>query len=410
MSLVGSWVALSCLVAPALAQDPVPPAEAKAEKPAEPKWYEVLKVRGYTQLRYDDLPTADENDALVNGQGDRYIGEGVGFGIRRARLILQGDVHPRMSIYLQLDLASVVSDNYHVPQMRDWYFDLFLTKDKSLRLRPGQSKIPFGFENLQSSQNRLPLDRADALNSAVKDERDLGVFAYWAPPDVRKRFKALVDDGLKGSGDYGVVGLGAYNGQTANKFDENGNFHVVGRLTYPLELGSQVVEAGASAYTGLYRVSTEAEEDGTEYALTDEDGDVLDRRVAAHVVLYPKPLGLVAEYTIGEGPAQTDGGPPRIGSEPLSGGYVQAMVKIDRVGGTVALLPFVRAQLYDGGRKHETNAPLYSIRELELGAEWQIVKPVEVTLSYALAERTSPDFPYRQEQGHLFRSQLQLNY
>jgi hypothetical protein len=53
---------------------------------------------------------------------------------------------------------------------------------------------------MQSSQNRLPLDRNDALNSAVSNERDLGVFFYWAPQKTRKLFSSLVSDGLKGSG------------------------------------------------------------------------------------------------------------------------------------------------------------------------------------------------------------------
>jgi hypothetical protein len=44
---------------------------------------------------------------------------------------------------------------------------------KEYRVRIGQSKVPYGFENLQSSQNRLTLDRNDALNSAVVNERDL---------------------------------------------------------------------------------------------------------------------------------------------------------------------------------------------------------------------------------------------
>jgi hypothetical protein len=48
---------------------------------------------------------------------------------------------------------------------------------KEFRVRVGQSKVPF-FENLQSSQNRLTLDRNDALNSAVANERDLAFF-YW---------------------------------------------------------------------------------------------------------------------------------------------------------------------------------------------------------------------------------------
>jgi hypothetical protein len=71
-------------------------------------------------------------------------------------------------------------------------------------VRVGQSKVPFGFENLQSSQNRLTLDRNDALNSAVANERDLGAFFYWAPSKIRERFAMLVKDGYKGSGDYGV--------------------------------------------------------------------------------------------------------------------------------------------------------------------------------------------------------------
>jgi phosphate-selective porin len=74
---------------------------------------------------------------------------------------------------------------------------------KEFRLRVGQSKVPFGFENLQSSQNRLTLDRNDALNSAVANERDLGAFFYW-PSKIRERFAMLVKDGYKGSGDYGV--------------------------------------------------------------------------------------------------------------------------------------------------------------------------------------------------------------
>lgn len=76
--------------------------------------------------------------------------------------------------------------------------------------------MPFGFENMQSSQNRLPLDRNDAMNSAVSNERDLGVFIYWAPVDKRKLFSRLVSDGVKGSGDDGIFAFGAYNGQTAN--------------------------------------------------------------------------------------------------------------------------------------------------------------------------------------------------
>jgi hypothetical protein len=418
---------LSCLAAllvltsaglPALARaqppEPVPEAEpvpAPAPEPkADPKWYDLLKLRGYTQFRYDNLPSFDVNPDLRNSQGDRYIGDEQGFGIRRARVILFGDVHPRVSVYLQTDFASVVDSTLHVPTVRDWYADIFVTPGKEVRFRVGQSKVPFGFENLQSSQNRLALDRGDPLNSALKDERDLGVFLYAAPKETRKLFKQLVDENLKGSGDYGVVALGIYNGQTANRPDNNGNFHVVGRLTYPFEVGSQVLEIGAAAYTGKYRVSTEDEDDGTVYTVADPDGDLVDRRAEVSFVWYPKPFGLQAEYNLGEGPSQGDPDDTVIDSRPLSGGYVQAMVKIDEPFDTVSLIPYVRAMTYDGGKKFETNAPRYHVREVEGGVEWQIAKALETTLVYAVSERTSPSYPYDLQQGHLFRAQVQVNY
>jgi hypothetical protein len=86
-------------------------------------------------------------------------------------------------------------------------------------VRVGQSKVLFGFENLQSSQNRLTLDRNDALNSAVANERDLGVLLL-APSKIRERFAMLVKDGYKGSGDYGVFAFGV---QWSNLHRTEGN-------------------------------------------------------------------------------------------------------------------------------------------------------------------------------------------
>ena len=122
-------------------------------------------------------------------------------------------------------------------QLRDAYADIAFTKDHEYRIRPGQSKVPFGWENLQSSQNRLALDRNDALNSAVPSERDLGIFAYYTPVSVQKLWKDLTKKGLKTSGDYGVLGFGIYNGQgIVNKAELNDNLYVVAHSTYPLDL------------------------------------------------------------------------------------------------------------------------------------------------------------------------------
>jgi hypothetical protein len=440
---ISTWRALECVVAllrfvfvvvlcglagvaavPARAEAPAAVAlpggatEAAATKaPAEAtpanagsNWYDKLKIRGYTQIRYNGFPTFNSNDKLVNAQGDRSIGGGSGFLIRRARGILYGDVHPQLSVYLQTDFASSIDSQTHIAIVRDWYADIFLTPKKTWRVRVGQSKVPYGFENLQSSQNRLPLDRGDPLNSAVKDERDLGAFLYWAPEHARQLFKSLVDDGLKGSGDYGVFALGVYNGQTANRFDNNNNLHAVARFTWPMEIGNQIIEAGVGGYMGKYRVSVAAV-DGVKTTTTGPDNDLMDRRAAATFVLYPKPLGFVAEYTVGEGPQQSKNNPSLVGVHGLHGGYAQTMFKIDRPFlDTEALIPYVRAQYYRGGKKFETNAPRYVINEVEFGAEWQVWKALEIVAAYMVSDRTSSKAPYDREQGHVGRMQLQFNY
>lgn len=104
-------------------------------------------------------------------------------------------------MYIQPDFAS---GGQNFAQIRDAYFDLGLDEKQEFRLRIGQSKVPFGFENLQESQNRIPLDRNDGLNSAVLNERDIGVFFYYALVEIRERIKYLVSSGLKGFGDYGM--------------------------------------------------------------------------------------------------------------------------------------------------------------------------------------------------------------
>lgn len=389
-----------------LAQPPAPePAAAPAAK--KEHFFDHINVRGYTQLRYNQLLA--NNERLVNLQGDRSMGQNAGVLVRRARLVLSGDIHPYVAAYLQTDAAASSGDNLHYVQVRDWYFDVFLDADREFRFRVGQSKVPYGFENPQSSQNRLTLDRSDALNSALAGERDLGVFFYYAPKAVRKTLRHLLDAGLKGSGDYGMLGLGVYEGQTINLSDTNESKHVVARLAVPFAIGGQYLELGLSGYTGKYVVRTDAG------ILSAPDG-VRDARAAAHFVLYPQPFGLQLEYNVGDGPqlavleqaTGADGEPSYPGlvqRRRLHGGYALASLKL----GTV--MPFVRAMYYKGGKKHERNAPYYDVRELEAGIEWQLIEAIEVTGAFTVAERTDGGrIPYRQEDGHLLRLQIQFNY
>ena len=131
------------------------------DQQAKKKWYERLSIRGYAQFRINDV-TAEEG-APAQHVGDRSVGDNQSFLIRRARLIVSGDVSDHLYVYLQPDFASAVPgslDSNQFCQIRDWYGDVYLDSNKVYRIRVGQSKIPFGWENLQSSSNRLPLDRS----------------------------------------------------------------------------------------------------------------------------------------------------------------------------------------------------------------------------------------------------------
>jgi hypothetical protein len=204
-------------------------------------------------------------------------------------------------MYIQSDLASSAGNTQHYAQLRDLYFDVALDQKKEFRIRVGQSKVPFGFENLQSSQNRLSLDRNDPLNSAVANERDLGAFFFWAPEHIRKRFNHLVSSGLKGSGDYGVFAAGLYNGQTANRPEANNNLHTLARFSYPFELkNGQFIEAGISGYTGQYTVGRDQRSPATQGPEIFQD-----KRLAASFVLYPQPFGFQAEYNADADPCST---------------------------------------------------------------------------------------------------------
>ena len=370
------------------------------------KWYDKISIRGYTQIRYSYIT----DDKKLVSEYDSSIGNNTGFLIRRARLVISGDITDWLSIYIQPDFgATAGTGNNNFAQLRDAYADIFLTADKEWRIRGGLSKVPFGFETLQSSQQRLALDRSDGINSAVNGERDLGFFLYYTPVETRKVFKRLVDTGLKGSGDYGVLGIGVYNGQTINVSDRNDDKHVVLHATYPFELPyGQVMQIGADAYRGVFNVTC-----GAPVPLTGGlcaagaapvSRNVLDERVGVHFVLYPQPFGLQVEWNWGRGP-ELNAAQTAIQEGSLQGGYVQAMYKWNDA------IPYVRWQEYNGGKKHRTNSPFNVVREVELGLEYQFGKALELTVAYAWSKRTDTiNAPYNIQDGQILRTQLQWNF
>lgn len=386
-----------------------PGTEIKLE-PAKPSsistnWSDKIQIRGYMQVRYNRL--LETNPNLGCSQCDRSWGNNGGLFLRRMRIIFYGQISKRVYFYVQPDFASSASsENLHFAQIRDAYFDLGLDNNNEYRLRIGQSKIPYGFENMQSSQNRLPLDRNDALNSAVLNERDMGVFFYWAPKSTRKLFSSLVRDGLKGSGDYGVFAFGFYNGQTANKPELNNNPHIVSRIAYPIKIKNQIIEPALQAYTGQWVL---AKSSLSENVKVNENATYLDQRVAASFVVYPQPLGIMAEYNIGKGPEfnkHTDS----IETRDLRGGYITLNYRI--VANEQQIFPFIRMQHYSGGKKFETDARSYSVNEYEFGVEWQPNNSFELVVMYTHSLRRYEDFVRQNnfQQGNLLRIQAQMNF
>lgn len=366
-------------------------------------WYDKIQVRGYVQVRYNRL--FETNPDLKSDQGDKSIGNFGGFFIRRNRLILSGQVNEHVYFYIQPDFASSASaTGLHFAQIRDAYFDVSIDKKKEFRFRVGQSKVPYGFENMQSSQNRLPLDRNDALNSAVANERDLGLFFYYAPKKVRDLYSSLVNDGLKGSGDYGVVGFGLYNGQTANKPEINNNSHWVARVSYPFKLWNQIIEPGVQMYSGNYKL------DQTSTGVKKNKSlEYLDERMAGSFVLYPKPFGIQAEYNIGKGP-QYDYLIDSISTKDLKGGYVTLsyLIKLKKQ----VLIPFARYTNYEGGKKFELDARAYKVEEFEGGIEYQPLKQLEVVVSWVHSSKWTSDRAKKDnyQVGSFMRVQCQLNF
>lgn len=400
---------------PAEAAAPVVMADATKKKKA---WYEKLQLRGYTQMRYngfiDGDQTAPSGQSRLRSVHDASINENGGFSLRRARLILQGNVTDDLALYFQTDFASAVNAQSngerreHFGQLRDAYVDWFLTDDHALKLRFGQSKVPFGWENLQSSSNRLTLDRSDALNSVVPSERDLGVVLYYTPPRVQKIWDRLAEDKQKLFGNYGAFALALYNGQGVNRTEQNDGFAKVAMATWPFELdglgsafAGQVIEVGGSVM--FNRVRPEVRSGGVSAINYKDDHYVV------HAMLYPQPIGVQAEWTWGRGP-QYDNGVNAIRSTRGSGGYVQLMYNVGDIG-MGRVIPYGRWQRYRGGWKAATNAPRLETNEIELGFEWQIIDALELTLAYANMERREADERrFGRAKGNLIRAQVQWSY
>jgi len=205
-----------------------------------------------------------------------------------------------------------------------------------------------------------------------------------------------------------VFGIGLYNGQTANRPEQNKNLHIVSRLSVPIKLGSQIIEPGIQGYAGKFVVPTDTRSTGVKAA---NNFEFNDKRIATTFVLYPRPLGILMEYNAGRGPRYN---PSRDSIEvrSLSGGFITISYKIPGKRQDEFFFPYTRLQHYDGGKKHELDARNHNVREWETGLEWQFNKYFELTTAYTISNRRFEDSKLRSnvQSGNLLRIQAQLNF
>jgi hypothetical protein len=348
----------------------------------------------------------DESENL-NVPNDGIANDLATFGIRRGRVIYAGDATNHLYMYLQADYFGSISGGSGL-QARDYYADVSLDPAREWRVRLGQSKVPFGWSNLQSSQNRLAIERPDAINGAVEGERDIGAYLMWAPYEIRNRFKDLVKMGLRGSGDYGLFAIGAYSGNGLNRADNNGQTHYVARVSYPFEFDNgQFLELGVQGYTGRF-LPTTASIDGVRPTIGDVKG-LRDERVGVTAILYPQPFGIEAEWNWGRGPVLSND-MSMISAESLSGGYIQASYR-HIFDNQQEIVPFVRWQHFNGGRKFAENAPRNVVDELAVGLRYIPYPEVEMSLMYSHGDRTNTrSAPFDQVKSRFLSIQAQVNF
>lgn len=114
-----------------------------------------LRVGGYTQGRWSGSHRSDTTPAWQAG----------GFALRRTRLILDGELGPRIKVRTMIELVAT-------PLLFDGYADIGL--GRGLSLRAGRDKVPFTRSFLAGASSLTFTERAVALDQ-FRWGRDLGV-------------------------------------------------------------------------------------------------------------------------------------------------------------------------------------------------------------------------------------------
>jgi phosphate-selective porin len=204
-------------------------AEKLAKPPEPPREQNVtasrrLRVSGWAQTRYSDA-------AGTTGS----------FELRRARLNLRGDISDKIAYRLQADFV-------RSPVLLDAYVDV--NHLSWARLRVGQFKVPFSYENLMSSRELLTVERSLPVLTLVpgrdtgNNGRDIGFRAEGSI--VRGDGKPLFD-----------YTVGIFNGAGINRRDDNHRKDGAVRVVVHAAPGLQLAGSYYNGETGTAQVDRE---------------------------------------------------------------------------------------------------------------------------------------------------------
>lgn len=163
----------------------------------------ALTVRGRVQLRFSAVGPGVEGDPVD-----------LAFQVRRARLVLQGNVFDRdLQFYVQLGLAPLDMEPDLMVPIRD--AAMTWTGLRDLHIRFGQMKVPFNRERVVSSSALQMVDRS-IVNAELNLDRDVGL--------------QLFSNDLFGLGGRLRYQLGVFGGEGRNRWGPGPGLLYVGRV------------------------------------------------------------------------------------------------------------------------------------------------------------------------------------
>jgi hypothetical protein len=314
-------------------------ADATATEKPKKSWTDTVKVSGYGQVRWQYYPDGDDPDNE--------------FSLRRARIKITAN--PVERVEGQFEVAGDETEM----GITDAWLQYQLDKAGEWRVRGGQQRVPFGFEVPQPTQSVVPLELSWVARTMFPGTRDLGAVVYWTSPGDHEAFEQARKTDL-GTGDYGNVAIGVFNGQGMSEPEANNSKSLCIRLAKPFTVGERYVEGGVSYWTGKFHSDAAA-------------ADLDDSLLGVHLYVPPRPVGLQAEYYNGE----TEG-------DDINGFYAMGLWKPREDG-----VAFVRYDEYNGPRKGKGLGNVFDRERWSLGYAHMVNANTKATIEYDLQDTTA---------------------